>query len=576
MTTPARIVGWRWAAGSVVGLIALAQVLFYFPRTVDDMFIFLRYAENAANGHGLVYNVGERVEGFSSVSWVALLVPGELIGVNAVTWSKLLAIASVGGLLVGLYHFARERLGVGADAPPGSWRQLLPFGAPAFTACCSYVMSWAMFGLETPLFLALLVWSAVTLGRYVAAPSRSRLIAAGAVCGGFALSRPEAPMMLVAVAGGIAIQVRSFGELRAQLRRVAFGVAPAAAAFGAYSVFRRLYFGLWFPHTYYSKTGNDWHVTGLRQLAMDGASGFEIVLVFGGIALAALAMWRRRDAVLLAVTAASVVFVARVEVDWMPNVRYWLPLWVTLPMIWLWAADRIATRSRLLAIIPIVVLLGAMVHQARIDMRYSVFSYRARGSKAWTKPKTEAVWSDTWDCLQHVPPPSVRENDGFNMGMITQAFRLIESDARPLEDTWFIGPDIGIVGWVTPVNVWEPPGLFTPDVRVLGTAWKRHGTLTPALLHAALDRPIAMTELFDGKWGDAIKKDPVLAKRFEPTAGWAYFRERGAARPDRAQILARYHAALAKLPSGYFVMNLHGGPMGADFERRVQVVAAQR
>ena len=82
-----------------------------------------------------------------------------------------------------------------------------------------------------------------------------------------------------------------------------------------------------------------------------------------------------------------------------------------------------------------------------------------------------------------------------------------------------------------------------------------------------------MTELFDSKWGDAIRS--ALASRFEPTAGWSYFRERGGARPDREQIITRYRAALAKLPTGYYVMNLHGGPMGADFERRVKVVTEQ-
>ena len=63
MTAPVHIGRWRWIAGCVVGLIGLAQVLFYFPRTVDDMFIFLRYAKNAASGRGLVYNLGERVRG---------------------------------------------------------------------------------------------------------------------------------------------------------------------------------------------------------------------------------------------------------------------------------------------------------------------------------------------------------------------------------------------------------------------------------------------------------------------------------------------------------------------------------
>src|ERR1700726_453708 len=40
---------------------------------VDDAYIFLRYAENLARGVGAVFNEGERVEGFSSVSWTLML-----------------------------------------------------------------------------------------------------------------------------------------------------------------------------------------------------------------------------------------------------------------------------------------------------------------------------------------------------------------------------------------------------------------------------------------------------------------------------------------------------------------------
>jgi hypothetical protein len=43
---------------------------------VDDSYIFYRYASNWAAGHGLVYNVGEHVEGFSSLLWTMLLAVG--------------------------------------------------------------------------------------------------------------------------------------------------------------------------------------------------------------------------------------------------------------------------------------------------------------------------------------------------------------------------------------------------------------------------------------------------------------------------------------------------------------------
>ncbi|HEX5839942.1 MAG TPA: hypothetical protein VFY26_19050 [Anaerolineales bacterium] len=47
---------------------------FEYPRTgIDDANIFFVYAQNAANGHGFVYNAGgERVEGFSSLLWTLI------------------------------------------------------------------------------------------------------------------------------------------------------------------------------------------------------------------------------------------------------------------------------------------------------------------------------------------------------------------------------------------------------------------------------------------------------------------------------------------------------------------------
>ena len=42
---------------------------FYYELTQDDAFISFRYAQNFLNGHGLVFNIGERVEGFTSLAF---------------------------------------------------------------------------------------------------------------------------------------------------------------------------------------------------------------------------------------------------------------------------------------------------------------------------------------------------------------------------------------------------------------------------------------------------------------------------------------------------------------------------
>lgn len=60
--------------------VVLGLVLFYlfmvaacFNYTEDDPGISFRYAANLADGHGLVYNPGERVEGYSNFGFVLLL-----------------------------------------------------------------------------------------------------------------------------------------------------------------------------------------------------------------------------------------------------------------------------------------------------------------------------------------------------------------------------------------------------------------------------------------------------------------------------------------------------------------------
>jgi hypothetical protein len=55
--------------------VVLFLILFYVRgiQFEDDAFILYRYAVNWANGHGLVFNIGERVEGVSTFLWSAIL-----------------------------------------------------------------------------------------------------------------------------------------------------------------------------------------------------------------------------------------------------------------------------------------------------------------------------------------------------------------------------------------------------------------------------------------------------------------------------------------------------------------------
>ena len=72
--------------GVVVAVLGVVVAL--FRRFVQDYaFISFRYARNLADGLGLVWNVGERVEGYTNFLWTLMMAPSFKLGVDVVAWS---------------------------------------------------------------------------------------------------------------------------------------------------------------------------------------------------------------------------------------------------------------------------------------------------------------------------------------------------------------------------------------------------------------------------------------------------------------------------------------------------------
>ena len=78
--------------------------------TCDDAFISFRYARNLVRGHGLVFNPGEAVEGYTNFLWTLGLALGMILDIDPIDWACLFGLASwlgVGGLLAWQAHRAR-------------------------------------------------------------------------------------------------------------------------------------------------------------------------------------------------------------------------------------------------------------------------------------------------------------------------------------------------------------------------------------------------------------------------------------------------------------------------------------
>ncbi len=87
---------------SLVILLLILMIAAFHRRTpVDDAFISYRYAGNLVEGHGLVWNPGERVEGYSNFLWTLLVAIGIKLGAAPPVFVYCLAIPlHLAGLII--------------------------------------------------------------------------------------------------------------------------------------------------------------------------------------------------------------------------------------------------------------------------------------------------------------------------------------------------------------------------------------------------------------------------------------------------------------------------------------------
>lgn len=250
--------------------------------TCDDAFIVFRYARNLVDGLGLVFNAGERVEGFTDFLWVLWMAPSFRLRVSPETWANFWSIACYLGTL-GLLASAYIRRG--KSLPGGVWP------IPVATLAAAAHSDWNIYatsGLETSAFTFFLVAGFFVLTRPILSPHRA---AAGGILFGVAcLTRPDG--LVPAAAAGVFVLFFSFAPLRAAASYAAGVLATCLPLV----IFRLWYYGEWFPNTYYAKSASiAWYGQGLHYLSLY-AEKYGTVLVGLPVAGAALLLLRRHRA----------------------------------------------------------------------------------------------------------------------------------------------------------------------------------------------------------------------------------------------------------------------------------------
>jgi arabinofuranosyltransferase len=246
--------GWArtWLRKPVFGwaLLFWTTVLLLLGRAVhldrpyalfDDAFISFRYAVNLSEGSGLVFNPGERVEGYTNFLWTVLLAVFHRLGADITVAAQFLALLYAVGSIALLFLFGRRTFWDGKRGMLLAAMPALLFAAMGSQA--RYVLS----GMETLQFTFL-----VTLSAYLFLFS-DRTLLVGVAFALSAMTRPEGLMYFALALGTWLVAPQWAGRERPSMKDVLWFVAAFLLLYGGYYVWRYSYYGYPLPNTFYAK-----------------------------------------------------------------------------------------------------------------------------------------------------------------------------------------------------------------------------------------------------------------------------------------------------------------------------------
>jgi hypothetical protein len=317
------------ATSAILGLSIGLFLLFAHhlaPFVPDDSYISFRYAEHLGHGQGLTYNPGEPpVEGYSNLLWILLCAPLAGAGLELAVWAPRLGVA-LGVLSLGLLWLILVRRGTALHHLA---LVLLLFATSG--PCVLYAVS----GLETPLGSFLLLGAMFAAERVFA--SKRGWLPVLALCGIlFALCRPEGGLLFPATLTLLLLA----RNRRYRAAEIAFACALFLVAMAAYQAWRMSYFHAPLPTPFLSKgtVGTSLAATWLANLRCLFLRQNHFFAPFGyyhGALLVAAVLAvrsearRSRQLPFAAVPVAIALLYGAIYfqfVDWMPGMRYFVPL----------------------------------------------------------------------------------------------------------------------------------------------------------------------------------------------------------------------------------------------------------
>ena len=424
--------------GLTTALLVLACLVFviharsYRDWVEDDAYITYRYARNLAAGEGMVYNAGEKVEGYSNTAWVLLAAATIRGGNDPLPVTQ--GVAVVCGLIALLVSWRLSRL---------LWPDigLAAVIAPWFLALTPVLTRHATSGLETNAFAA-----AVGLSLLIALEPAGgwfrRLVLVIALLATILL-RPEGSALALL----ILLMARGGGRLDR------ISVLVVLVVFLGFHAWRLVWFGSLLPNTFHAKlTG------GFAALRPGLHHALDFVRETGGAALVGftLALFlvpgsKRVRAAIVAVVLLQTAVVVAAGGDWMYHYRLLAPVMPLLAATLAAGAGATAAGVGRATGHPLVA--GGVVA--------AVLAIAVMNTGMIEREVAREVM------------PSVQQG-----GYLTQSYRNLGrwlQDNTP-DDALVAVSDIGAVGWYSDRRILDMLGLIDP-----------HVSRRPGILHAKFD-----------------------------------------------------------------------------------------
>jgi hypothetical protein len=318
----------------------------------DDAFISFRYIKNFVDGHGLVFNIGEKVEGYTNLLWVLILSGLLSVNIGIEEASQILSVLFGVVVLFATYKLS-ESMRVNDSIEVKKERKsdknisegYFDLIAPIMLVFTSSFIFWAVSGMETTMFISFCL-----LGLYFYISGKNKnsfdykyplffLLAT--------LTRPEGlyffglvivHKFIYSLINNKQTFLKDFFSANS-IKTYLVYIMPVLAYFAV----RYSYYGYLFPNTYYAKTGFS---SAYLNAGIDYFTNFlNSYMVYGAMLVLPLFLFKRKEfrfevTLFYLIIFAFLAYVISVGGDVLKQNRFFLPI---LPLIYILFAKFLTT-----------------------------------------------------------------------------------------------------------------------------------------------------------------------------------------------------------------------------------------